>query len=172
MEKSAHFDALQTHIQALRRYAYGLCRDRYEAEDLVQECLSRAIASANSLRPGAPLKPWLFRILHNVHISQVRQRQVRGPVHDPDEADGAVAADQMASLELRDVLAALELLPSEQRDAVLLMAVEDLPYRDAADALGVPLGTFMSRLSRGRQALRVLTGEDRGRHLRIVRGGQ
>ncbi|MCC5859914.1 MAG: sigma-70 family RNA polymerase sigma factor [Ectothiorhodospiraceae bacterium] len=170
MKHSAHFDQLTSHIQSLRRYAYGLCRDRHEAEDLVQECLSRAIAAADTWRPDVSLRPWLFRILHNVHISQLRRAQVRGPAHDPDEADGAVEGSHLASLELRDVLAALERLPAEQGDAVLLMAVEDLSYREAADVLGIPLGTFMSRLGRGRKALRQLMGEDHPRHLRIVGG--
>ncbi len=168
LKEPVQFDQLTSHIQALRRYAYGLCRDRHETEDLVQECLSRAIAAADTWRPDVSLRPWLFRILHNVYIGQLRRAQVRGPVHDPDEADGAVEGNHLASLELREVLAALDKLPAEQRDAVLLVAVEDLPYREAADVLGIPLGTFMSRLGRGRKALRQLMGEERPPYLRIV----
>ncbi len=164
-------DELTTHIKALRRYAFGLTRDRHEAEDLVQECLARAIASADRWRADQPLLPFLLRILHNVHISQLRRKRVRGETAEADEAAGAVEGGQLASLELRDAFAALERLPAEQRDAVLLMAVEDIPYRDAAEILGVPLGTFMSRLSRGRKALRALMTDERAPRLRIIGGG-
>lgn len=172
MNQKGRFDELTTHIQALRRYAYGLCRNRHESEDLVQECLSRAIAAADSWRPDVSLRPWLFRILHNVYVSQQRRAQVRGPVLDVADEDGAMEGNQLSSLDLRDVFAAMERLPADQREAVMLMAVEDLSYREAAEVLGVPLGTFMSRLGRGRKALRAQMGDQSPRHLRIVGGDE
>jgi RNA polymerase sigma factor (sigma-70 family) len=162
---------LTEHIAALRRYALALTRDPSQAEDLVQEALTRAIAAADSWRPGVSLRPWLFRILHNVHISQARKRRVRDAVGPTGEADMPVDGSQMPRLELRDVERALDRLPEHQREAVLLMAVEDLPYQEAAKVLGVPLGTFMSRLARGRQALREMTGAERRPRLRVIGEG-
>jgi RNA polymerase sigma factor (sigma-70 family) len=168
MAASVRLGELADHVRHLRRYALALTRDRHKAEDLVQECLTRAIAAADRLRPDAPLRPWLFRILHNVHISQERRRQVQDAVIVSSDAEASGEAPQLAHLELRDVVAALDRLPDGQREAVLLMALEDLPYQEAAEVLGVPLGTFMSRLSRGRKALRTMVeGEERPR-LRVI----
>jgi RNA polymerase sigma-70 factor, ECF subfamily len=159
---------LTEHIEALRRYAFVLSRDRAQAEDLVQECLVRAIEGAAGRRPGSPLRPWLLRILHNAHVSQVRKNAVRGRVLDAGEANRAADGDQIDRLELQDLLAALDRLPDGQREAVVLMALEDLPYRQAAQVLGIPLGTFMSRLSRGRRTLRALMSGDAPPRLSIV----
>jgi RNA polymerase sigma factor (sigma-70 family) len=168
MAESDRNAELTDHIASLRRYALVLTRDRHQAEDLVQECLTRAIAAAASLRPGAPLRPWLFRILHNLHVSQIRRRQVRDAVMVAGDADHGAEAPQHVRLELRDVLAALDRLPDGQREAVALMAIEDLPYADAAELLGIPLGTFMSRLARGRKALRAAMHGEQRPQLRVI----
>jgi RNA polymerase sigma factor (sigma-70 family) len=170
-------EEIAEHITSLRRYALVLTRNREEAEDLVQECLARAIAAADSFRPGADMRAWLFRILHNVHVSALRRQKVRETLL-PGQEDGerSVEAGQYRALEVREVLDALGQLPDEQRRAVTLIALEEMKYDEAAKVLGVPVGTLMSRLGRGRAALRELLGGQRqarqpGPKLRIVKGG-
>lgn len=138
---------------SLRRFALVLTRNRDDAEDLVQETLTRAIASVDSYQPDTDLRAWLFRIMNNTHISSARKRQVRDAAR-MNLPDPVVEATQSLRVEIRQVLAALDELPDSQREAILLMALDDLKYKDAAQVLDVPLGTFMSRISRGREALR------------------
>ena len=144
---------MATHIASLRRYAIALTRNTDEAEDLVQECLSRAIAGADTFRPDADLRVWLFRILHNVHISGLRRRKLETAVKaDADAMASAMEATEPAQhrhMEVREVMAALAELPEDQRRAVTLIATEELKYEEAAKRLGIPIGTFMSRLGRG-----------------------
>jgi RNA polymerase sigma factor (sigma-70 family) len=140
-----------------------LTRDRDAAEDLVQETLVKAIARADTWQPGTSLRPWLFRILHNTHVSNHRRAQVRSAAA-PDLPEPVTPETQHRHLELREVLEALEKLPDSQRAPIVLVALEDMSYAEAARSLDVPLGTFMSRLGRGREALRKLLGElKRGR---------
>lgn len=154
MAKNALIQELANHITSLRRYALVLTRDRQNAEDLVQESLMRAIAAAGSWRRDSNLRAWLFRIMHNLHISDMRRLRVRAS-HDHDRS-GEAAEDppQLLRLEVRNVLAALAELPEAQRQAITLIAIEDLKYEEAAKILGIPVGTLMSRLARGREALR------------------
>jgi RNA polymerase sigma-70 factor (ECF subfamily) len=135
-----------------------LARNAADADDLVQETLLRALASAETFREGADMRVWLFRIMHNTHISSGRRAQTRAAyVRTQIDMDApAEPARQHDRLEVKAVLAALDALPEPQREAIALMAIEDLRYVDAARILGVPLGTFMSRISRGREALRRL----------------
>ena len=161
---------LERHIPALRRYAWALLRDGDAADDLVQDALERAL-SRWWLRPrGVDLAPWLFTILRNLHVDRHRARTRRGPHVALDEAaDADVAAEQENGLALRDALAALDRLPEEQKSALLLVGVEDLTYEEAARVLGVPVGTVMSRLSRGRARLRSLLETGRATLLRSVK---
>lgn len=146
---------LEPLIPALRRFAYALVRDHDAADDLVQDTLERALSRWTLRRPDGDLRAWLFTILHNLHVSGLRQRLRRGPHLDLDKAPPpGVAATQESGLAMQDVLAALDQLPEEQRSLLLLVGVEDLSYDDAAKVMGVPTGTVMSRLSRGRQRLR------------------
>ena len=146
---------LEPLIPALRRYAYALMRDHAAADDLVQDTLERALSRWTSRRPDGELRAWLFTILRNLHIDAHRQGQRRGAHVEIDEADHReTAARQEMALEARDVLAALEQLPEEQKSLLLLIGVEDFSYEEAARILGVPIGTVMSRLSRARQKLR------------------
>ncbi len=156
-------DELHDHIQSLRRYALVLTRDRDTAEDLVQETLTKAIARAETWQPGTALRPWLFRILHNTHVSQIRRAQVRAAAA-PDLPAPVAPETQHRQIELQQVLDALDKLPEAQRAPIVLIALEEMSYAEAARSLDVPLGTFMSRLGRGREALRKLVGE-------IKRGG-
>lgn len=170
MVESAGYAKLMEHVVSLRRYAWTLTRCRHEAEDLVQECLTRAIAAASTLRTGLPVRPWLFRILHNVHVSRVRHQQVRGSGRCGLEVEDGYEPPQITQLELQAVLRALARLPEPQRQAITLIALEALSYREAAESLGVPVGTLMSRLARGREALRQeLEGDCKG-GLRLVGG--
>lgn len=167
-------EEIAEHIASLRRYALVLTRDRDDAEDLVQECLAKAIAAADGYRPCGDMRAWLFRILHNAHVSAVRRRRVRemsGIGQDPSGRTQEAAQDR--GLEVRDVLAALDRLPEEQRQAVTLIAIEELRYEEAARILGIPVGTLMSRLGRGRAALRdMLNARERptGPKLRLIKG--
>jgi RNA polymerase sigma factor (sigma-70 family) len=151
-------DRLPEHVRAMRRYALVLTRDADAAEDLVQESLARAIAAADSWRPGTDLRAWLFAILHNAHVSQARKAKVRREA-TMDLADPLEPARQPQRVELRQVLDGLARLPAPQRQPILLVALAELSYAEAARLLEVPLGTFMSRLGRGRAALRRLMGE-------------
>jgi RNA polymerase sigma-70 factor (ECF subfamily) len=149
-------DAVATHIPRLRRYARALIGDRMLADDLVQDALERVLAKHHLWRPGSDLRAWLFSIMHGVYVNQVRARK---PVAVPlDERRDRVGhhAEGSAGLALRDLETALAQLPEEQRAVVLLVGLEELTYADAARALGIPIGTVMSRLSRGRERLRQL----------------
>ena len=155
-------DKLEPHIPALRRYARVLARDDHAADDLVQDCLERAINRWHLRRNEGDPRAWLFTILRNLFLGDVRRRKRRGTVvsfdDDDDLATGfpSTAPEGDARVAFRDVLAALDALAEEQRSVLLLVGVEDLSYEQAARVLDVPLGTVMSRLSRGRERLRVL----------------
>lgn len=149
-------------IPVLRRYARALMRDRAAADDLVQDCLERVISRWHLWRPGSDARAWTFTILHNLAVNRFRQVQRRGQHVAIDDADASALArppGQDDSLRHRDLMRALQDLPEDQRSVLLLVAVEDLSYAEAATVLGVPIGTVMSRLSRGRERLsRALEG--------------
>ncbi len=168
---SQDFNAgLTGQLPALRRYALALTRSRDEADDLVQDCVAKAMASAAQWRPGTDLRAWLFRILYTCHVSRIRKQQVRGTPTSVDEVEIGMAADQQARLEAKQIIAALDALPAAQRDAILTVALDDIRYDEAARRLGIPIGTFMSRIARGREALRRIV--DGKPNLRVVEGGR
>jgi RNA polymerase sigma-70 factor (ECF subfamily) len=142
------------HIPRLRRYARALAGDSHRADDLVQDTLERALAKFHLWRRGSDLRAWLFTIMHNVFINQLRAR--RELALDEAVADGLQSAPQSDPLELRDLDAALRQLPLEQREVLLLVSLEQLSYAEVSKALSIPAGTVMSRLSRGRARLRAL----------------
>jgi RNA polymerase sigma-70 factor (ECF subfamily) len=146
------------HIPRLRRYARALVGERHAADDLVQDTLERAINKFHLWRPGSDLRAWLFAIMHNVFVNQLRARGARPeePLDDAFEVAGAVSS--VDRLDMRDLDAALAALPVEQREVVLLVGLEELSYAEASRALGIPIGTVMSRLFRGRERLRALMG--------------
>jgi RNA polymerase sigma factor (sigma-70 family) len=142
-------------IPALRRYARALVRNRANADDLVQDCLERAVSRWNQRRDG-DVRSWLFAILHNLAIDQFRKIVARGRhvrIDETSEDDLSETAAQEHRLMYQDVLNRLARLPEEQRSVLLLVAVEDLSYADAAKVLNIPVGTVMSRLSRARERL-------------------
>lgn len=142
-------------IPGLRRYAHALTSDPDMAEDLVQDCLERAVARLHQWRPERRLRPWLFAILHNLHVDMRRrvERQVEVPLDGvPEQPSGDAGPD--GRFETHRVLAAIDRLPPEHRDVVLLVGLNELSYAEAAEVLGIPPGTLMSRLHRARGRLR------------------
>ena len=147
-------------IPALRRYAVALLRNRQDADDLVQDCLVRALDKLHTWRDDADVRPWLFAIMHNVFIYELRRAKARPtgvPMDETHETAMSMHGNQESNLEWRDTLRALNQLPVEQRTIILLVSVEDLSYAEAAHVLDIPIGTVMSRLARGRERLRQLT---------------
>ncbi len=147
---------IEPQIPALRRYAFALTRDHAKADDLVQDCLERAI-SRWYLRAADPdLRAWLFTILHNLFISgqrSLRRRPLHETLEDSIEA-ASTPAEQEGVLIGRDILSQFAALSEDHRAVLLLVAVEGLPYGSVARILGIPVGTVMSRLSRAREQFR------------------
>ena len=143
-------------LASLRRYARSLARDDAQAEDLVHDALVRAYEHRSTFRTGAVLRTWLFAILHNTFIDGRRQRvaELRREAEAARASEPALPAGQEGSTRLRQVHAAFMALPPEQRAALHLVTIEGLTYQEAAGALGIPVGTLMSRLGRARAALR------------------
>ena len=147
------------HLPRLRRYARALTGDAARADDLVQDTLERALAKLDLWQPGSDLRAWLFTLMHNLFVNQIRSS--RPPDTSLDEAmDIATSGGQMEALGARDIHAALARLPVQQREVMLLVGLEQFAYEEAAQVLGVPLGTVMSRLSRARERMRhMLAGQ-------------
>jgi RNA polymerase sigma-70 factor (ECF subfamily) len=160
-------------LASLKRYARALVRSPIEAEDLVHDALVKAYERRYSFRAGGNLKSWLMSILHNTHIDRRRSevaRQKRDNV-SLEDAPISQAAAQEHSVRLKQVQAAFNALPEEQRQALHLVAIEDLSYQQAADVLAIPVGTLMSRVSRARARLRAMEDGHEGRpNLRLVGG--
>ena len=146
-------------IPRLRRYARALTRDRHRADDLLQDCLVRALSKQHLFQPGTDLRAWLFTLLHNQHVNEIRRATPFGNPASIDElAPLPVEGSAIPSLELKDLERAIAKLPIEQRQVILLVGLEGMPYEEVASILNVPIGTVRSRLSRGRGLLRCLMG--------------
>lgn len=150
-------------LPRLRRFAMGLVREPADADDLCQAAVERALKSRDQWQPGTRLDSWMYRIMRNMWIDEVRARGRRDAVLAP-EAAGALVGDRgdaavEARVELGNVDQAMATLPGEQREAILLVLVEGFGYREAAEILDVPIGTLTSRLARGRIALMERLGE-------------
>jgi len=154
-------DDMLHHVPRLRRYARALLGNRELADDLVQDTLERGLRYASRFRPNSDLAAWLMTIMHNVFVNDV-MRPARNSQHvEVDEAcvieNGlSVDGNHARQLEMRDLDSALQQLPAEQREVVLLVGLEEMSYAEVAQALNVPMGTVMSRLSRARGKLRTL----------------
>ena len=153
-------------LPRLRRYARVLTGDVNRADDLVQDTLARAWEKRRLWRAGSDLRAWLFTIMHNVHVNQfaVRRRELSESSMDADEGPVAgweipVRATQSDRVELAEVLVCIGRLPVDQREVLVLAAVEELRYEDIARVQGVPIGTVMSRLNRAREKLRRMTAD-------------
>ena len=148
---------LEKEIPRLRRYAFALTRNMSRADDLVQDTLVRAIAKQRCWQWGTNLRAWLFTLMHNQNVNGVRRSAREGAVEFDDKWPFPIAAtDPAAGLSLRDLDRALARIPQERRQVILLIGLEDMSYKEAATILDVPIGTIRSRLSRGRESLRIL----------------
>ena len=147
-----------TEIPRLRRYARALTRNSTAADDLVQDSLERGLAKRHLWRPETNLRAWLFTIMHNQYVNQVRRSVREGRVVSIGDGEPLVSgeASQGKHLELRDLDRALVQLSDEQRSVILLVGLEDMSYQAVADVVRIPIGTVRSRLSRGRLMLRQL----------------
>jgi RNA polymerase sigma-70 factor (ECF subfamily) len=154
-------EQIVTLLPRLRRFAHNLTRDPHDADDVVQIAVERALTRLNQWRSGARLDSWMFKIVRNAWIDELRSRGRRGKIFLAAEAGENIGTDSMArETELLSVQSAMARLPEDQREAVSLVLVEGLPYREAAEVLDVPIGTLTSRLARGREALQALLGTE------------
>lgn len=150
-------------LPRLRRFAASLSRDRADGDDLCQATVERALKARDQWQAGTRLDSWMYRIMRNLWIDEGRSRQRAARTFAPEEAGANVGhagdRDVEAHVMLTDVDRAMNALPAEQREAIALVLVEGLSYKDAAEILGVPMGTLTSRLVRGRGALLEILGE-------------
>ncbi|WP_336490612.1 RNA polymerase sigma factor [Methylobacterium nigriterrae] len=161
---------IEPHIPALRRYAWAMLHDPDAADDLVQDTLEHAVRRWQLRRQEGDVRGWLFTIEHNLFVSLKRRWARRGLHVSLDEAlavPGATAAEEQ--INMGDLLAGLDRLSIEQRSALLLVGVEGLSYAQAAQVLGIPVGTLMSRLSRGRERLQAYLDTGQAPRLRRVK---
>ena len=156
-------------IPRLRRYARALVGDRAAADDLVQDTLERAWAKLHLYRRGTDLRAWLFTVMHNVHVNKVRATRVTDTLEE-ELPELAQRASQGDALLVRDLDRAIAHLPSEQRAVLLLVTLEEMSYEEVARAVGIPIGTVMSRLSRAREKLRMMMlGQGAAAKLKVVK---
>lgn len=176
-DKRNPFDVLNQ-LAALRRYARSLVRNADDAEDLVHDALVKAYERKSTFRNGGNLRNWLLSIVHNTHIDRLRRQRSSDRRHEAsaEVSETVHHPDPDQSIRLKQLREAFFALPEEQRDALHLVAIEGLSYAEAAQALSIPVGTLMSRISRARQRLREF--EENGRKLptetpfKIIEGGR
>lgn len=156
------------HLPRLRRYARALTGDVVRADDLVQDTLERALARLDLWQPGSDLRAWLFTLMHNLFVNQLRTRRPQDTTLD-EALDIPVSGGQMEALAARDMHAALVRLPDEQREVILLVGLEQFSYAEAAQVLGVPAGTVMSRLARARERMRHMMAGAPAVQLKVVK---
>jgi RNA polymerase sigma-70 factor, ECF subfamily len=155
---------VENEIPRLRRYARALTRDSIRADDLVQDTLVRGIAKAHLWQAGSDIRAWLFTIMHNQYVNNIRHAMREEATVDVDQVASTLVAtsDPTAARELSELDHALGYLSKGQREVVLLVGLEGMSYDEAAKILRVPIGTIRSRLGRAREALRLLMGIDEG----------
>jgi len=164
--------AILDEVPHLRRYAMALLRDMDAADDLVHDCVHRALSKLHLFQMGTNMRAWLLTIMHHLHIQQARRgrRRLDDRVLDPEtEIRHAAPPDQEQGLRVRDLSRALGLLDDRHRQVILMIGLGGLSYKQAAETLDVPIGTVMSRLARGRERLRVLMSDDAAPALRRVK---
>jgi RNA polymerase sigma-70 factor, ECF subfamily len=156
--------ALIDEIPHLRRFARGLCGDVSVADDLVQDCVERALLKSHLYDSSRPLRAWLYVVLRNIYVSNWRRDAKFKTTKDLDALvglEGAVAPDQESNFAMVMIANALDTLPTQQREVLVLISLEEMSYSQAAEIIGVPIGTVMSRLSRARTHLQNIL-EERG----------
>ncbi|WP_373504346.1 RNA polymerase sigma factor [Aestuariivirga sp.] len=155
---------LAAELPPLRRFARALTGDPALADDLVQDCVERAMVKGHLYDPSRPLRAWLYAVLRNIYISGLRRNgrsTIVKAVDDLVDGEDAVPPEQEHRMSVGSVTAALDGLSAQHREVIVLVTLEEMSYRDVAEILSVPLGTVMSRLSRAREHLRQLL-EERG----------
>jgi RNA polymerase sigma-70 factor (ECF subfamily) len=160
------------HVPHLRRFARALSGDAALADDLVQDCIERALRKQHLFDETRNLKTWLFTILRNLFVSGLRRKTGEMAVKNVDDLVGgedATLPEQEHGLAVAEIGQALDRLPAAHREVVLLVALEDMSYREVAEITGVPIGTVMSRLSRARASLRTMLKDDGQASLRRVK---
>jgi RNA polymerase sigma-70 factor (ECF subfamily) len=154
-------EQIVTLLPRLRRFARNLTHNPHDADDVVQIAVERALLRLDQWRRDARLDSWMFKIVRNAWIDELRSRGRRDKVFLAEEAGDHVGIESIENEATRmSVQAAMARLPEDQRVAVSLVLVEGLPYKEAAEVLEVPIGTLTSRLARGREALQALLGEE------------
>ncbi len=141
-------------IPSLRSFARGLCGDRETADDMAQEAMAKAWAARESFAPGTNFRAWIFMILRN-HFYSTMRRDTRMVSWEPEAFEGLLHSppDQEDKINVADVIKAMQALPSEQREVLILVGANGLSYEEASEIIGCPVGTVKSRLSRGREGL-------------------
>jgi RNA polymerase sigma-70 factor, ECF subfamily len=155
---------LTTELPYLRRFARGLCGDASLADDLVQDCVERALLKSHLYDPARPLRAWLYAVLRNIYVSNWRRNAKHANAKELDDLhgfEGAVQPEQESNLSVALISDALDILPSQQREVLILISLEEMSYQQASEIIGVPIGTIMSRLSRARAHLQNIL-EERG----------
>lgn len=169
----SRFDTMiGAHIPHLRRYARALTGEMARADDLVQDTLERAWIKFHLWQPAFALRPWLFTIMHNIFVNQVRAnaRREQSTLTDDEAAALEARPNQNDMLEVSDVVACLDRLSVEQRTVLLLVSLEDLSYTEVGQILSIPVGTVTSRLARARARLKVLLdGENLSSGLKVIK---
>lgn len=159
-------DELLALLPRLRRFARALSRDPADADDLCQTALEKALNARASWSPGTRMDSWMYRIMRNSWIDTARARSRAGETFVAEAAGDGIAGDRAGDVEAgvvrRDIANAMGKLPDEQREAVALVLIEEFAYKDAAEVLGIPMGTLTSRLVRGRTTLMAALGADAG----------
>ena len=164
--------SLIAELPPLRRFARALCGDASLADDLVQDCVERALKKRHLYDAARPLKAWLYAILRNIHISHWRKASNFGVPKELDDLEGfegSVPPAQEHNMSVALITSALEKLPQAQREVLVLISLEEMSYRDASEVLGVPIGTIMSRLSRARANLQEILEKRGTTFLRVVK---
>lgn len=154
---------IERYIPSLRRFAYYLTRHEHDADDLIQETLSRALAGIESWQDGTNMRSWLFVIMRNTFLNEQRRSQRGAPVDGAATVDAIheFKSEQDAKAIIQDLELALLSLPAEHREILSLVGVEGMSYEEAAEVCDISIGTVKSRLSRARKALReTLDGDD------------
>lgn len=154
-------ECVEPHIAHLRRYARALTGERSRADDLVQDTLERAWIKFHLWKPTMAMRPWLFAVMHNVFMNQVKtlSRRPHASLSEEDTAHLIARPNQSDLIEIDDLSRCLAQLPVEQREVLLLVSLEDMDYAEAAQVLSIPIGTVTSRLARARMRLRALLDE-------------
>lgn len=163
---------MEADLLAMRRYARALARDDQDADDVVQDALLRAIERKATYQPDRSRKRWLLAIVHNVFVSGKRRQAAEARRNDrfAETLLNSVDPQQEEYLRLTEVARGFAALPDAQRAVLHLTAIDGFGYQEAADILGIPIGTVMSRLSRARATLRERQVDSSGSHLRLVGG--